>query len=52
MKIKIIRDFFDKKNNLKLRKKDEIMEVDADRGKQLISMKFAEQISDSKKAAE
>ncbi len=51
MKIKVKHDFFDKKNNLKLRKKDETMEVDEKRGKQLISANVAEQINNLKETA-
>ena len=49
MHIKVKRDFFDKKNNLQLRKKDEVLEVDDDRGKQLIELHLAEETKEPDK---
>lgn len=50
MHIKVMRDFFDKQHNLQLRKKDEVMEVDEDRGKQLIALRLAEEMKMPDKA--
>lgn len=49
MHIKVKHDFFDKKNNLQLRKKDEVLEVDDDRGKQLIELHLAEETKEPDK---
>ena len=46
MKIKVKQDFRDRTNGLKLRKKDESLEVDEKRGKYLISMGLVEEIKE------
>lgn len=48
MKIKVIHDFYDKENDLKLRKAGEEYKVSKERGKYLISFKVAEEIKDQK----
>lgn len=48
MKIKVIHDFYDKENDLKLRKAGEEYEVSKERGKYLISFKVAKEIKDQK----
>lgn len=50
MHIKARRDFFDKQHNLQLRKKDEVMEVDEDRGEQLIALNLAEEVKEPARA--
>ena len=49
MKVKVVRNFFDKENDLELQKKDKIIEVSEKRADQLIKMKFAERIQETKK---
>lgn len=41
--IRVRGDFFDKKDSLRLRKKGEVMEVDEERGKHLISLHLADE---------
>ena len=48
MKIKVIHDFYDKENDLKLRKAGEEYEVSKERGQYLISFKVAKEIKDQK----
>ena len=48
MKIKVIHDFYDKENDLKLRKAGEEYEVSKERGKDLISFKVAKEIKNQK----
>lgn len=48
MKIKVIHDFYDKENDLKLRKAGEEYEVSKEREKYLISFKVAKEIKDQK----
>jgi len=48
MKIRVKHDFYDKEHDLKLRKKNEIMEVKEDRGKELISLNLAEEMEAEK----
>lgn len=48
MYIKVKHDFFDKRNNMCLRKKGEVMEVDEGRGKQLITLRLAEETKPDK----
>ncbi len=43
MYIKVRGDFLDKEDNLHLRKKGEVMEVDEKRGKQLIALCLADE---------
>lgn len=43
MYIKVRCDFFDKENSLRLRKKDEIMEVEERRGRQLMALRVADE---------
>ena len=40
MKVKVIRDFYDKENDLKLRKEDEVFEAEDKRAKQLMAGGF------------
>ena len=44
MKVKVIEQFYDRENDLKLRKKGSIIEVKKARGEFLISSGFAEEI--------
>ena len=46
MKIKVIHDFYDKENDLELRKAGEEYEVSKGRGNYLISFKVAKEITD------
>ena len=48
MKIKVIHDFKDAEENLRLRKKGEVYEVAEDRGKYLISFKVAKEVKEKK----
>mgnify|MGYP004480735765 FL=1 len=48
MKIKVIHDFYDKENDLELRKAGEEYEVSKERGNYLISFKVAKEIKDQK----
>ncbi len=50
MRIMVRHDFFDKENNMCLREKGKIMEVNADRGKQLIALRLAEETKEPDKA--
>lgn len=50
MYIKVRHDFFDKENDLRLVKKGEVMKVSAERGKQLISLRLAEETKEPDKA--
>lgn len=43
MYIKARCDFFDKKNHMQLRKREEILEVDEQRGRQLMALRLAEE---------
>lgn len=43
MYIKVRCDFFDKEDGLRLRVKGEVMEVDEKRGKQLITLRLADE---------
>lgn len=47
MKIAVKRDFFDKRENLRLRRKGEILEADPERAEELISMKIAERVQEA-----
>lgn len=49
MHIKVKRDFFDKKKNMQLRKESEVIEVDTDRGRQLIALQLAEEAKETDK---
>ena len=51
MKIKVLRDFRDKTADLKLRKKDEILEVDKERAAILSGLGFAEAYKEIQKEA-
>ena len=48
MKIKVIHDFYDKENDLELRKAGEEYEGSKGRGNYLISFKVAKEIKDQK----
>lgn len=48
MKIKVIHDFYDKENDLELRKAGEEYELSKGRGNYLISFKVAKEIKDQK----
>lgn len=50
MQIKVRHDFFDKENDMHLMKKGEVMDVSADRGKQLIGLRLAEETKEPSKA--
>ncbi len=49
MYIKVRHDFFDKENDLRLVKKGEVMRVSAERGKQLILLRLAEETKEPDK---
>ena len=48
MKIEVIHNFYDKENNLKLRKVGDKQSVSTDRGKELIALKVAKEIPEQK----
>ena len=48
MKIKVVHDFYDKENDLELRKAGEEYEVSKKRGNYLISFKVAKEIKEQK----
>lgn len=48
MKIEVIHNFYDKENNLKLRKVGDKYSVSKERGKHLIALKVAKEITDQK----
>lgn len=48
MKIEVIHNFYDKENNLKLRKVGDKYSVSKERGKYLISLKVAKEIPEQK----
>lgn len=50
MYIKVRHEFFDKENSLCLRKKDELLEVDEKRGKQLMALHMADEAEAPEKA--
>lgn len=50
MKVKVIREFYDRENDLQLRKEDEIFEVEDKRAKHLISGGFVMKAPETKKA--
>ncbi len=49
MKVKVIREFYDKENDLQLRKEDEIFEAEDKRAKQLISGGFVMKAPETRK---
>ena len=46
MKIKVIHDFKDAEEDLKLRKKGEVYEVSEDRGRYMINFKVSKEVKD------
>lgn len=51
MKVKVIREFRDRTEDLLLRKKDEILEVNAARAEKLIGLNLVEKVKEEKKQA-
>ncbi|MFR7321686.1 MAG: hypothetical protein ACLUTH_10450 [Blautia massiliensis (ex Durand et al. 2017)] len=48
MKIRVIHDFYDKENDLELRKVGEEYEISKERGKYLVSYRVAKEITNQK----
>lgn len=49
MKVKVLRNFFDKQHGLMLREKGDTFEVSRERAEQLLTAKVAEPVTESKK---
>lgn len=49
MKVKVLAKFRDKTANLQVREKDQILEVEKDRGENLIRIGFAEEVPEKEK---
>lgn len=51
MKVKVVIDFYDKENNLKLRKKNEVFEAKEERARKLLKLGYVERIEELPKTA-